>query len=69
MRFDDDDLLVEVTVLGAWQRVAVLHVGSRREVVVRGPINASTEGLIATARRRLAALLQPPDRRPGGLWV
>jgi hypothetical protein len=69
MRFEDDDLLVEVTVLGNWQRVAVLHVGTGEEVVVRGPLRASTEALIATARRRLRGRPKPPAPRSGGLWA
>lgn len=59
MDFDDDDLLVETIRLGTWQRVAVLHVGSGREVVVRGHAATPLAVLVATARRRLAL---PPSR-------
>ena len=70
MQFADDDLLIEITVLGDWQRVAVLHVGSGAEAVVRGPLSASTEWLVASARRQLERRLQRrPPPPPPGLWA
>ncbi|TVQ39654.1 MAG: hypothetical protein EA356_01525 [Geminicoccaceae bacterium] len=73
MQFHDDDLLIEITPLGDWQRVAVLHVGSRTEVVVHGPLAASSEYLIALGRRKLARRLARAAARAGaaepGLWV
>lgn len=55
MRFRDDDILVEVLRSGDWQRVAVLHVGSGREVVVHGSAATPTAVLVAHARHRLRA--------------
>ncbi len=70
MHFDDDDLLVEMTVLGDWQRVAVLHVGTGAEAVVRGPLWASTELLVAAAKRNLARdRRRRPKPEPSGLWA
>ena len=55
MPFDDDDVLIEVTRLGAWCRVAALHVGSGRETVVHGVCGTSVPKLVETAVRRLTA--------------
>ncbi len=64
---ESDQLLVEITRMGTWLKVAVLDPATGREAVVRGPDVAGQEALIRLARRRLAD--RPNPRRPAGLVV
>lgn len=61
----DRELLVEVTRIGAWLRVAVIDAATGREAVVRGPVNAGEAGLITLATRQLQAPAKPAARDPG----
>lgn len=47
------ELLVEITRVGAWRRVAVLDPVTGAEAVVHGPAEASAEALFQLAERRL----------------
>ena len=62
MDLDTDELLVEITRVGAWRRVAVLDPRSGAEAVVHGPAEASDEALIQLARRRLRRRARPLAR-------
>ncbi len=56
-------LLVEITCVGAWRRVAVLDPVTGREAVVHGPLEAGEDALLRLARRRLARTDRPPAPR------
>lgn len=65
MRSLTDELLVEITCVGAWRRVAVLDPLTGEEAVVHGPLDASDDALIRLARRRLAGRRTARPRPPG----
>ncbi len=65
MAKDTHELLVEITRVGAWRRVAVLDPATGAEAVVHGPADASDEALFQLAKRRLGRRAGPPPR-PGG---
>jgi hypothetical protein len=48
-----EQLLVEITRVGGWRRVAVLDPATGEEAVVHGPVDAAEEGLVKLARRKL----------------
>ena len=59
-----DELLVEITRVGAWRRVAVLDPVTGAEAVVHGPAEASDHDLIQLARRRLGRRRGARSRPP-----
>jgi hypothetical protein len=65
MTKDTHDLLVEITRVGAWRRVAVLDPVTGAEAVVHGPADVGDEALFRLARRRLQRRLAS-GTRPGG---
>jgi hypothetical protein len=65
MRQDTDELLVEITRVGAWRRVAVLDPVTGAEAVVHGPAEASDHDLVQLARRRLARRRGAPSPPAG----
>ncbi len=69
MRSHTDELLVEITCVGTWRRVAVLDPTTGAEAIVHGPLDTPDEALIRLARRRLAARrsVRPRDAGPGFL--
>jgi len=69
MRSDDDELLVEITCVGAWRRVAVLDPRTGREAVVHGPLDASDAALIRLATRRLRPKSVPRPAAGGGFFA
>ena len=67
MRSHTDELLVEITRVGAWRRVAVLDPVTGAEAVVHGPAEASDHDLVRLAKSRLErrhATSPPPPRAP-----
>jgi hypothetical protein len=67
MRTSTDGLLVEITLIGGWRRVAVLHPTTGAEAVVHGPVDARDADLVQLARRRLERSgAAPPPPAPGG---
>lgn len=60
---ETDDLLIEITRVGAWLRVAVLDPLTGEEAVVHGPANAGEHQLVRLARQRLGR--RRPDAGPG----
>jgi hypothetical protein len=61
MGLDTHELLVEITRVGAWRRVAVLDPATGAEAVVHGPAEASDEALLRLARRRLGRRTRRAD--------
>ncbi len=66
MRSFTDGLLVEITLIGGWRRVAVLDPTTGAEAVAHGPIDARDGDLVQLARRRLQRSAGSPPRRPVG---
>lgn len=62
MHLHTSELLVEITRVGAWRRVAVLDPVSGAEAVVHGPAGVSEEALFELARRRLERRARPAPR-------
>ena len=53
MKENTHGLLVEITRVGAWRRVAVLDPVTGAEAVVHGPVDVDEEALFQLAKRRL----------------
>lgn len=69
-REEADDVIFEITRLGAVQRVAAIHVASGVEVVIQAPANAALADVRALALRKLERALKgekPADGGPGKL--
>lgn len=62
MHLHTSELLVEITRVGAWRRVAVLDPVSGAEAVAHGPAEVSEEALFELARRRLERRARPAPR-------
>jgi len=57
-----DEVLVEITCVGDWRRVAVLDPRTGDEVVVHAPVHTSDRALIRLALRRLRRRSAPAAR-------
>lgn len=65
-REEADDVIFEITRLGAVQRVAAIHVASGVEVVIQAPANAALADVRALALRKLERALKGEKPADGG---
>jgi hypothetical protein len=68
-----EEVIFEIRRIGAYQRVAAIHVSTGTEVVIQAPANAALHDVRALALAKLERALKgdatPPSNRRGGTIV